>query len=132
MKKVFLVFAAILVLFTVNSPALADDDDIPSAIRGVNNIRLLKTDSECRKIGGLMLPSDAERNVLEVDIVKVALKLPPGAYWLFGKGEDFQIITLRGLGFLSISRGFYVLYYKAPEESFPAMEVVRPATLRQL
>lgn len=111
MKKVFLVFlVVVLVLLTSNNLVLADADDIIATIKGVDYVRLLKTDSECRKIGGSLIPQNSRRQIIKVDIAEASFELPQGACYLFGKGEKFQILNHKGLKYLLLSQGFYALY----------------------
>jgi hypothetical protein len=122
MKKVFLVFAvAVVVLFMVNSLALANDSNIPAAIKGIGDIRPL-TDEECQKItSGSMIPPGAKRDIIE--ITNEELMLPPGVYWIFGGEKKFQALCLESTTFISLPGGVYTIY-TAPQKS-PAIEMMK-------
>ncbi|MBU2028579.1 hypothetical protein KJ761_01660, partial [Patescibacteria group bacterium] len=71
MKKLFFVFAiAMLVLFTVNL-TLAEDN-ISILIKGIDGVRPL-TDEECKKIGELIIPSSAKREVYKITTEELML-----------------------------------------------------------
>lgn len=127
-KSVFFVFLAIIVLFTINTASA--DDNIPAAIRGIDNVRPL-TDEECQEItSGPIIPSDAQKVIIKVGSEKEELMLPPNDYWIVGKERKFQALYLEKTTFIPLSRGSYVLYI-APKKLSPAMEIMRRRAFQQ-
>ena len=109
MKKLSFVFAvAVVVLSTINSLALADDDIISAIIRGTMTYR---------EYSGItsepIIPLGSKRDIVKVDFEKLELKLYEGTYWIFDGKKKIRIST-KGLIFWPLTRGTYVLYTKPP------------------
>lgn len=109
-KLLFALLAAVLVLSTINSSALADDDIISAIIEG----RII-----CYEYSGIIsepiIPRNYKKEVISVGPGQ-ELMLYPGTYWLARKEKKFPIliIIVSGLTLFPLEPGDYVLRTKPP------------------